>query len=113
MSFVRPDTTVLCLLSSDPTRRLYELDLIHELRSKRLGYLIGIAAPAEHASFFDNVIPAVLPDAADDLRTPFEILIPQLLGYYLSLRLGLNPDNPSPNGVINRVVQGVTIYSRP
>ena len=28
---------------------------------------------------------AVLPDAADDLRTPFEILIPQLLGYHLSV----------------------------
>jgi tagatose-6-phosphate ketose/aldose isomerase len=111
MSFVRPDTMVLCLLSSDPTRRLYEVDLIHELRSKRLGYLVGIAGPAEHGSFFDNVIPAVLPDAPDDLRTPFEILIPQLLGYYLSLRLGLNPDNPSPSGVINRVVQGVTIHA--
>jgi tagatose-6-phosphate ketose/aldose isomerase len=113
MSFVRPDTMVLCLLSSDPTRRLYEVDLIHELRSKRLGYLVGIAGPAEHGSFFDDVIPAVLPDGPDDLRTPFEILIPQLLGYYLSLRLGLNPDNPSPDGVINRVVQGVTIHSAP
>lgn len=113
MSFVRPDTMVLCLLSSDPTRRLYEVDLIHELRSKRLGYLVGIAAPAEHGGFFDDVIPAVLPDGPDDLRTPFEILIPQLLGYYLSLRLGLNPDNPSPDGVINRVVQGVTIHSAP
>jgi tagatose-6-phosphate ketose/aldose isomerase len=113
MSFLRPDTMVLCLLSSDPTRRLYEVDLIHELRSKRLGYLVGIAGPAEHGSFFDNVIPAVLPDGPDDLRTPFEILIPQLLGYHLSLRLGLNPDNPSPDGVINRVVQGVTIHSAP
>jgi len=28
----------------------------------------------------------------------------------LSLGIGLNPDNPSPNGVINRVVQGVRIY---
>jgi hypothetical protein len=26
------------------------------------------------------------------------------------LRLGLNPDSPSPSGVINRVVQGVVIY---
>jgi len=33
-----------------------------------------------------------------------------LLGYHLSLRIGLNPDNPSPEGVINRVVQGVRIY---
>jgi tagatose-6-phosphate ketose/aldose isomerase len=111
MSFVRPDTMVLCLLSSDPTRRLYEVDLIRELRSKRLGYLVGIAGPGEHASGFDDVIPAVLPDAPDDLRTPFEILIPQLLGYHLSLRLGLNPDNPSPEGVINRVVQGVKIHT--
>jgi tagatose-6-phosphate ketose/aldose isomerase len=113
MSFLRPDTMVLCLLSSDPTRRLYELDLIHELRSKGLGYSVGIADPLEHASVFDNVIPAVLPDAPDDLRTPFEILIPQLLGYHLSLRLGLNPDNPSPEGVINRVVQGVRIHAAP
>jgi tagatose-6-phosphate ketose/aldose isomerase len=111
MSFLRPDTLVLCLLSSDPTRRLYEVDLIQELRSKGLGYLVGIASPAEHAGFFDDVLPAVLPDAPDDLRTPFEILIPQLLGYHLSLRLGLNPDNPSPEGVINRVVQGVKIHS--
>lgn len=110
MSFIRPDTLVLCLLSSDATRRLYEMDLIHELRSKRLGYSVGIAAPIEHGGVFDDVIPAVLPDAPDELRTPFEILIPQLLGYHLSLRLGLNPDNPSPEGVINRVVQGVKIH---
>jgi tagatose-6-phosphate ketose/aldose isomerase len=113
MSFLRPDTMVLCLLSSDPTRRLYELDLIQELRSKGLGYSVGIGDPIEHASVFDNVIPAVLPDAPDDLRTPFEILIPQFLGYHLSLRLGLNPDNPSPAGVINRVVQGVRIHAAP
>jgi tagatose-6-phosphate ketose/aldose isomerase len=53
----------------------------------------------------------VLPHAPDEFRTPFEILIPQLLGYHLSLRQGLNPDNPSPDGVITRVVQGVKIHS--
>jgi D-galactosamine 6-phosphate deaminase/isomerase len=111
MSFLRPDTLVLCLLSSEPTRRLYEVDLIHELRSKKLGYIVGIAGPGEHAGEFNDVLPAVLPDAPDDLRTPFEILVPQLLGYHLSIRLGLNPDNPSPEGVISRVVQGVKIHS--
>ncbi len=111
MSFLRADTLVLCLLSSDPVRRLYEIDLIQELRSKKLGYSVGIAGTVEHDSLFDDVIPAVLPEAADDMRTPFEILIPQLLGYHLSRGLGLNPDNPSPNGVITRVVQGVTIHA--
>jgi tagatose-6-phosphate ketose/aldose isomerase len=110
MSFLRPDTLVLCLLSSDPTRRLYELDLVKELRVKKLGYLVGISSPGVDGSF-DEVVPAVLPDAVDDLRTPFEILTPQLLGYHLSLSVGLNPDNPSPGGVISRVVQGVKIHS--
>jgi tagatose-6-phosphate ketose/aldose isomerase len=113
MSFLRSDTLVLCLLSSDPTRRLYELDLVKELRAKKLGYLVGISGPHEVDENFDEVVPAVLPDAADDLRTPFEILIPQLLGYHLSIGVGLNPDNPSPGGVINRVVQGVKIHSAP
>ena len=111
MSFVRPDTLVLCLLSSDPVRRLYEADLLRELRSKKIGYLVGIAGPTETEGLLDEVIPAVAPNEDDALRTPYEILGSQLLGYHLSLRIGLNPDNPSPEGVINRVVQGVKIHS--
>lgn len=111
MSFVRQDSLVLCLLSSDPLRRLYEIDLIRELREKKLGSLASIGGSAEEGELFDTVIPAVLPGGPDSLRTPFEILTPQLLGYFLSLRIGLNPDNPSPEGVISRVVQGVTIHS--
>jgi tagatose-6-phosphate ketose/aldose isomerase len=110
MSFVKSDTLVLCLLSSDPVRRFYEADLIHELRAKKIGYLAGIVDPAESEGLFDEVIPAVAPRANDALRTPYEIAGPQLLGYHLSLRIGLNPDNPSPDGVINRVVQGVRIH---
>ena len=110
MSFVKANTFVLCLLSNDPVRRLYELDLISELRSKGIGYLAGITEAGQGESIFDEVIPAVSSQAIDDLRTPFEIIGPQLLGYYLSLRCGLNPDNPSPEGIINRVVQGVRIH---
>jgi tagatose-6-phosphate ketose/aldose isomerase len=110
MSFVTPDTVVLCLLSSHAVHRSYEADLIRELRAKKIGYLVGIADPEQSANLFDQLIPAVAPHLDDALRTPFEILGPQLLGYHLSLRIGLNPDNPSPDGVINRVVSGVTIY---
>jgi tagatose-6-phosphate ketose/aldose isomerase len=110
MSFVKSDTLVLCLLSSDPVRRRYEEDLIYELRVKKIGYLVGIVDPADSKDLFDAVIPAVAPQTSDALRTPYEILGPQLIGYHLSLAIGLNPDNPSPNGVINRVVQGVRIH---
>lgn len=111
MSFIEPDTLVLCLLSSDPLRRAYEIDLIEELKDKKLGYLVGITEAAQ-SDLFDSVIPAVAPHVEDALRTPFEIMGPQLLGYYFSLRLGLNPDNPSPQGIINRVVQGFRIHTR-
>ncbi len=110
MSFVKSDTLVLCLLSSDPVRQLYERDLIQELRSKKIGYVVGIADPVESRGLFDDVIPAIAPHANDALRTPYEIVGPQLLGYHLSLRVGLNPDNPSPDGLINRVVTGVRIH---
>jgi tagatose-6-phosphate ketose/aldose isomerase len=94
-------------------RRLYEIDLLDELRSKKIGYLIGIADPENSEGLFDEVIPAIAPQAQDAIRTPYEILGPQLLGYYLSLRIGLNPDVPSPDGIINRVVRGVRIHQEP
>lgn len=40
-------------------------------------------------------------------------LVGQLLGFYKSLDLKLNPDNPSVSGTISRVVQGVIIYNYP
>lgn len=110
LSFLRPDTLLICLLSGDPRRRLYEQDLLHELRAKRAGHLVGIADPADAGDLFDTVIPAIAPHLPDALRTPFEIIIPQLFGYHLSLAKGLNPDNPSPGGMINRVVKGVVIH---
>ncbi len=112
MSFVRPNTVVIGLLSNDPRVRLYEEDLIRELRAKKLGYLVGICHEGGPIAspLFDEVIPPLLSQAPDVVRTPFEIPCVQLLGYHLSLREGLNPDNPSPSGVINRVVQGIRIH---
>jgi D-galactosamine 6-phosphate deaminase/isomerase len=115
MSFVRPNTVVICLLSNDRAVRMYEEDLVRELRKKKLGYLVGIChdgdANQNDGPLFDEVIPPVLSEVPDNVRTPFEILGPQLFGYHLSVRAGLNPDNPSPSGVINRVVQGIRIYN--
>jgi tagatose-6-phosphate ketose/aldose isomerase len=110
MSFLRPDTLVLSLSSSDQLRRRYEDDLLAELRAKNLGRIVGIVANQARPDLYDEMVPAMAPELPDALRTPFEIVFPQLLAYHLSLRKRLNPDNPSPSGVIHRVVQGVRIY---
>lgn len=110
MSFLRSDSLVLCVLSSDVKKRRYEEDLLRELRQKKLGHLIVVGAVASDSELGHDFVPAMAPDLPDDLRGPFEIVFPQLLAYYMSLAAHLDPDNPSPDGVITRVVQRFRLH---
>ena len=110
MSFLRFDSLVLCVLSSAPERRRFEEDVLRELRQKKLGRVIVIGSPASDDDLGHDFIPAMAPDLPDDLRGPFEIVFPQLLAYHLSLASHLDPDNPSPDGVITRVVQRFQLH---
>jgi tagatose-6-phosphate ketose/aldose isomerase len=104
MSFLRSDSMVLCVLSSDMDRRRYEEDLIYELRKKKLGHLVVVGGPDSDKGLGHEFVPAMAPELPDNLRAPFEIVFPQLLAYHLSLASHLDPDDPSPDGVITRVV---------
>ena len=110
MSFLRPDSLVLCVLSSDAEKRRYEEDLIRELRQKKLGHLIIVGERTSVGELGDEFVPGMAQDLPDDLRAPFEIVFPQLLAYFLSLASHLDPDNPSPDGVITRVVQRFRLH---
>jgi tagatose-6-phosphate ketose/aldose isomerase len=110
MSFVTPDTLVLCFLSSSRYRRRYEEDLLGQLKQKGLGRIVGIVPEGADDSLYDECIPASAGHIRDELRVPFEIPFAQLLAYHLSLTEGLDPDNPSPTGAITRVVQQFAIY---
>jgi tagatose-6-phosphate ketose/aldose isomerase len=110
MSFLRPDSLVLCMLSSNTDARRYELDLVQELRQKNLGHLIVVGSSATANGLAHEFVPAMAADIPDYLRAPFEIVFPQLLAYSLSLAAALDPDNPSPDGVITRVVQKFRLY---
>ncbi|HTO22433.1 MAG TPA: sugar isomerase, partial [Spirochaetia bacterium] len=106
-------------LSQDSCRRAYEVDLLREIRQKGIGrktvIVSGGAArlePAEadlaDAAFDSGPAEAV----TDSILAPLVAVTGQLLGLFVSLEAGLRPDNPSPGGVINRVVQGVRIHPR-
>lgn len=41
------------------------------------------------------------------------VIFAQALALKKSIKLGITPDNPSPDGAISRVVKGVTIYDYP
>lgn len=106
---VNPKTLLVYLFSEDRYVFQYERDLALEfMQSDRImgtihlgQYLSGDPHERMSISFSKktqgyHIIPATL--------------IGQLLGYYKSLALGFDPDNPSTSGAINRVVQGVILY---
>jgi len=119
MAAVDEDSVLVIALSHDPCRRAYEVDLLREIRRKGIGrktvIVSGGAARLEPAeadladAAFDYGPAAVV---TDSILAPLVAVTGQLLGLFVSLEAGLRPDNPSPGGVINRVVQGVRIHPR-
>ncbi len=110
--FIGPKCLVVACLASDERVRRYELDLLRELRAKKQGLLVlGICAQAEEAmrGLCDELIELAGP-VEDDYRVITDIVACQVLALFKSLRNRLRPDNPSAEGIIHRVVQGVTIY---
>jgi tagatose-6-phosphate ketose/aldose isomerase len=113
MSALDENTVFVGFLSRDLRRRSYELDLIEEVRRKRLVKLQLVVTPDstnQLGRLADHVLSLDAPDLRDEYRAPVDVILAQLLELFCSLRLGLQPDCPSPNGAISRVVSNVNIY---
>ena len=109
------DRTILIYLFSDNEYVFqYEKDLVEQINSNNQ----VVAQIAVSQSKVE--IPTIKFDLEVIIKNQFDktneygfipyVIIGQLLGYYKSISLGLNPDNPSVSGNISRVVEGVTIY---
>jgi tagatose-6-phosphate ketose/aldose isomerase len=59
----------------------------------------------------DYLAPAGVTGVADEYRAPVDVMFGQLLGLFSSIQWKLMPDSPSPDGVITRVVEKLSIYS--
>jgi len=106
--------TLVFLLFSNQTHVLpYEKDLLLELSSgtKPL-YMAGLIESGSLYGRLNELF--VLSDSDIQLDEDFLpvcfILPAQMLGFYKSLQLGLDPDMPSKSGTISRIVKGVVIY---
>jgi tagatose-6-phosphate ketose/aldose isomerase len=110
MAALDPSTLFVSLVSSDPYRRNYEVNLLREIGSKGLvGARVVVAADADQlAQDADAVLAPESRSAIPDLyRPPLDVIFGQLLGLFGSIRYGLKPDDPSPNGAISRVVPAI------
>ena len=110
-------TLVVYLLSSEPYVRKYEMDLMKEIKDKKLGMTkVAVCNKADekikesvnHVVEFDKEGKFNIPDFH---RPIIDVTVGQLLGLFKSLAIGLKPDDPSEKDIINRVVKGVKIYN--
>lgn len=112
-SVINDKTLLGFFVSNDRYTQKYDLDLIREIASE----------PGERKlmAFFPGNIKEEgvdytfkLSDEFLKVEEPFLIILyiiyAQMLAFYKSLNLGITPDNPNPEGRVNRVVKGVTIY---
>jgi tagatose-6-phosphate ketose/aldose isomerase len=115
MSSVDNNTVFVAFLSSEAQRRGYELDLLREIDRKRLGRIratITVQNIDDVSSLTDYCLSLDCPaNFADYHRPVLDVVFGQLLGLFTSMRCGLKPDQPSPNGAITRVVQPIKLYS--
>ncbi|MGO9085318.1 MAG: SIS domain-containing protein [Candidatus Sulfotelmatobacter sp.] len=113
LSSVDGQTLFVAFLSGDARRRGYELDLLREIDRKRLGRVRAVVT----ARAVDDVTPladyclSLDVDFSDSYRPVLDVILGQLIGLFASMRSGLKPDQPSPNGAIARVVSPITLYS--
>ena len=115
MSSVNDQTIFVAFLSSEPRRRGYEVDLLREINRKRLGKVRLVVSAndcSDVATLADSCLPLGLKPGFDDHHRPvLDVILGQSLGLFASMRNGLMPDQPSPDGTITRVVQPIQLYS--
>lgn len=107
------DTLVVYYFSNRKDVFRYERDLVISMeKGNKPLFQLGIAEGVSDDINIDEKI--ILSNESKLISEEYlcvsNILLGQLLGYYKSLAIGLNPDSPSQSGAISRVVQGVTIY---
>lgn len=113
---INKSTVLVFLFSTDEDVFRYEKDLAKQIIQDGIAkYCIGIFCNSEQANCFDLdqkiIFDLENQTQISSYKTILYVIPAQIIGYYKSLSLGLNPDSPSKNNAISRVVQGVTIYN--
>jgi tagatose-6-phosphate ketose/aldose isomerase len=113
------ETLVVVMRSNHALARRYEHDLLDELRRDGVaGQVLSIGPHADigggddynlrlppqgDSTFADGMF-------SDGWLAPVWLTFAQMYALQRSAALGLTPDNPFPDGTVNRVVKGVTIH---
>ncbi|WP_099355512.1 SIS domain-containing protein [Fredinandcohnia onubensis] len=112
-SFVHEKSNIFVFVSNHPYTRKYDLDMLHELKEDAVAkHVCSIEITGEvnfnGESFQFSEEAQSIPDAY--IALPY-VMFAQTISLLFSVKVGNKPDTPSPTGIVNRVVKGVTIHS--
>lgn len=112
---INEKSLIVYLFSPDDQVFKYEKDLADQIANDGFSLqTVGIFPSKQQSREVSCDLNIVMNPSVDDdqqeLGTLLYVLPAQIIGYYKCLELGLDPDTPSRNNVISRVVEGVTIY---
>jgi tagatose-6-phosphate ketose/aldose isomerase len=106
-------TLAVVFLSNDAYTRRYDEDIVTELGLALGQQHVLVVAALESDSVPVGLRITGLDDVGDALLALPYVVVAQLLALRFSLDRGLTPDNPFPDGEVNRVVRGVTVHPLP
>lgn len=106
-------TIVVYLFSNDDYTFSYEKDLVKQINFKNDDLVAQIAVSQKKIEIEGVAFDQEIIVGEGELAFVSYALVGQMLGFFKSLKMGLNPDSPAVSGNISRVVQGVTIYEHP
>ncbi|MBU5311629.1 SIS domain-containing protein [Tissierella carlieri] len=115
-SILNDKTLVFIFLSLDEYSRKYDLDLLneiyHDLGDHKViaisnNYLKEVEELSDHYIYLSKEKNNI---NDDEFAALLYALFAQVLALKVSIKTKIEPDNPSPSGLVNRVVKGVNIY---
>lgn len=114
-AIINDETLIVYLLSNDLQTSRYEKDLIDQIAQHDIDLTTVAITETDGIDSMVNFCMHTQAGEGQGLTEEFWAILctlpAQIIGFYKSLMLGYNPDNPSPDGTISRVVEGVTIYN--
>src|SRR5690625_1622008 len=115
-SILAGESLVGLFMSEEDYTQNDDLHILRELSEADTGMKIAVLTErkteevTQLADWTIEVNKASTPIKNDFYLALLYVIFAQGLALKKSISLGITPDNPSPDGAINRVVQGVTIY---
>lgn len=113
-TFMDKNTDVIVLMSRNEYTNQYIRDLLkeiyHDTRKHKL-IVISCEKDEEIKDISDEHIFVEGEGVPDVYSALVYVLYGQMFAFFNSARLGIGPDDPSPDGSVNRVVKGVVLHS--